>query len=49
MLGLGHFKFVNHSLGHRVADLVIARVAALLSERLRRGETASRSTRRREA
>jgi len=42
LLDIDHFKYVNDTLGHQAGDQVIARVAALLAERLRESDVLAR-------
>ncbi|MFP5379609.1 MAG: PAS domain S-box protein, partial [Vicinamibacteria bacterium] len=42
LLDLDHFKYVNDTLGHQAGDHVIARVAAVLGERLRDSDVLAR-------
>jgi diguanylate cyclase (GGDEF)-like protein/PAS domain S-box-containing protein len=42
LLDLDHFKYVNDTLGHQQGDLVIARVAHVLEERLRDSDVLAR-------
>lgn len=43
LVDLDHFKNVNDTYGHHIGDLVLARVGAILSGRVRRSDTVART------